>query len=45
MPLASSDCRPKDIRILSVIVSELKLCDEQRKIFAAHLVKTAHNAA
>src|ERR1700730_17121083 len=42
---ASVDRRPKDIRVLAVIISELEFCNIERHIFAAHFVERADNAA
>src|SRR6266446_2786732 len=43
--LASFNRRSEDVRILSVIVAELKFCDVERHIFGTHLVERAHHAA
>jgi hypothetical protein len=45
MILAPLDRRSENIRILTVIVSELELGDIQRHILAAHFVKRADHAA
>src|SRR5262249_43190795 len=39
--LASADCRPKDVHIVSIIVAKLKFCDVQRHAFGAHLIDRA----
>jgi hypothetical protein len=41
----SIDRRCKDVRVLSIIISELKLGDIERHIFAAHFVERADHAA
>ena len=43
--LTSADRCPENIEIHAIIVAELKLRDVQRQIFAAYLVKAAHDAA
>ena len=45
MTLASSNNRAKNVRIGTVVISELKLRDVQRHIFGRHLVKSADHAA
>src|ERR1700732_507490 len=42
---ASVDRRPKDIRVLAVIISELEFGNIERHIFAAHFVERADNTA
>ena len=42
---ASADCRSEDIRVLTVVISELEFGDIERHIFAAHLVERADYAA
>ena len=42
---ASLDRRSKDIRVLAVVVPELKLGDIERQIFLADLVEASHDAA
>src|SRR5260370_13095162 len=42
---ASFNCRPEDVRVLTIIVAELEFSDIQRHVFGAHLVKRAHHAA
>src|SRR5260221_5877952 len=43
--LASADPRSENIRVLSVVVAELKLSDVQREILARYFVERAHDAA
>jgi len=45
MTLASPNRRSEDVRILSVVVAELKFRDIERHIFATDLVETADDAA
>jgi hypothetical protein len=42
--LASLDGRPKDIAVLSIVVTELEFRDIERHIFGAHLMKCADDA-
>ena len=42
---ASADLRPKDVGVVPVVISELKLRDIQRHIFGAYLVERANHAA
>jgi hypothetical protein len=42
---ASSNCRSENIRVPTVIVTELKLRDVQRHIFGGHFVECADHAA
>src|ERR1700737_2098215 len=43
--LASSDCRSENIRVLSIVVAELKLSDVERHIFAAHFMERSDYTA
>ena len=43
--LASLDRRSEDVRVLPIIVAELKLGDIERHIFSAHFVERADHAA
>jgi hypothetical protein len=43
--LASADSPAENIRVMPIIVSELKFRDVKRHIFGAHLVERADNAA
>jgi hypothetical protein len=43
--LASIDCRPKNIRVLPVVIAELELGNIEQHIFAAHCVECADHAA
>jgi hypothetical protein len=43
--LASRNRRSKDVRILSIVVAELKFRDIQRHVFGTHLVECAHHTA
>src|ERR1700730_13957835 len=45
LALASADCRSEDVRILTIVVAELKLRNVQRHVFGAHFVERAHHAA
>jgi hypothetical protein len=45
MMLTSHDRRSKNVRVVTVIISELELGDIQRHIFAAHFVECADDAA
>src|SRR6266852_6599937 len=42
---ASCYCCAKDVRIVPIIVAEFEFSDVQRQVFAADLVKAAHDAA
>jgi hypothetical protein len=42
---ASTYCRAKNVRILAVIIADLKLRDIGRHIFGAHLVERADDTA
>jgi hypothetical protein len=42
---ASSYSRPEDVRVLAIVVAELKLIQVQRQIFLAHVVISADYAA
>jgi hypothetical protein len=43
--LASRNRRSGDVRILPVVIAELKFCDIERHIFGTHFVERAHHAA
>ena len=43
--LASADRRSENVGVMPIIITELKLGDIQRQIFAADFVVTANNAA
>ena len=43
--LTSTDRRSKDVRILPIVVAELKLHDVRRHIFGAGFVEAADNPA
>ena len=45
MILTPADCLPENIRVLAVVVAELKLRDVQRKVLVADLVESADNTA
>ena len=45
MNLRIPNRRSKNIAVEAIVISELKLRDVQRQIFAADLVITAHDAA
>lgn len=45
MILTPADCRSKDIRILAIVVAELKLGNIERHIFFADLMERADNTA
>ena len=45
MMLAATDRRPENIRVLSVIITELEFGDIKRHVFAAHFVECADDAA
>jgi hypothetical protein len=42
---ASRNCRPENVRVLTIVVSELEFRNVQQHVFGAHLVKCAHHTA
>jgi hypothetical protein len=42
---APTDCRSEDVRVVPIVISELKLRDVQRHIFGANFVKAADDTA
>jgi hypothetical protein len=44
MVLASPNCCPEDVRILTVVIAELELGDIQRHILPAHFVECSGDA-
>ena len=45
MYLAFSNCRPKDVRVQAVIITELELGDIDRQVLFADLVEGSNHAA
>ena len=43
--LTASNCFPKNVHVLAVVVAELEFGNVQRKVFAAYPVEGAHHAA